>query len=130
MDNASLTFSDAGVSLPTREPDLPNLAVNITTVRVLNASTALTRITAVRTTGAFSGGFSLADDDVTTTTPALNNKADEIRRSVNFAGLIVPESGNHRGVGFFLLPQIPPAAGATPARLAPILSGKVSFDND
>jgi ELWxxDGT repeat protein len=129
-DNASLAFTDAGVNLPTREPDLPNLAVNITAIRVLTASTALTRITAIRTSGVFSGGFALADDDVTTTTSALNNKADELKRSVSFFGLIVPEAGNHRGVGYFMLPQIPPAAAATPARTAPILSGKVLLDND
>lgn len=129
-DNANLSFTDAGVNLSSREPDLTSLAVNITAIKVLTASTALTRITAIRTTGVFSGGFALADDDITTTTPALNNKADELKRSVNFFGLIVPEAGIHRGVGYFMLPQIPPATSATPARTAPILSGKVIFDKD
>jgi len=130
VDNASLTFTEGGVNLPSREPDLPSLAVNLSAVRVLTPSSALTRITAVLRTGLFSGSFALADDDITTTTPAaLNNKADEIKRTVNFLGLIVPEAGNHRGVGYFMLPQIPPATGATPARTAPILSGRVLFDN-
>jgi hypothetical protein len=96
---------------------------------VLTPSTALTKITAVVKTGIFNGSFALADDDITTTAPAtLNNKADELKRTVNYLGLIVPEAGNHRGVGYFMIPQIPPVA--TAAKTAQILSGKVSFDND
>jgi ELWxxDGT repeat protein len=129
LDNASLAFTEAGVNLPTREPDLPSLAVNLSAVKVLTPSTALTKITAVVKTGIFNGSFALADDDITTTTPAaLNNKADELKRTVNYLGLIVPEAGNHRGVGYFMIPQIPPVA--TAAKTAQILSGKVSFDND
>jgi|JI6StandDraft_1071083.scaffolds.fasta_scaffold02783_6 ELWxxDGT repeat protein len=128
VDNASLTFTDAGVNLPTREPDLPSLAVNLSAVKVLSASTALTKVVAVLKTGPFSGSFVLADDDVTTTTPAaLLNKANEFTRTVKFFGLIVPEAGNHRGVGHFMLPQIPPVA--TAAKTGQILSGKVNFDN-
>lgn len=128
VDNASLTFTEAGVNLPTREPDLPSLAVNLSAVKVLSASTALTKVVAVLKTGPFSGSFVLADDDVTTTTPAaLLNKANEFTRTVKFFGLIVPEAGNHRGVGHFMLPQIPPVA--TAAKTGQILSGKVNFDN-
>jgi ELWxxDGT repeat protein len=129
-DNASLTFTGGGIILASRQPNLPNLAVNLGTIRVLTPSTALTKISAVLKTGLFNGSFALADDDTTTTTPKLLNKADEIKRAVRFFGLIVPESGNHRGVGLFMLPQIPPAIGTVPVRTAPILSGKVNFDND
>lgn len=129
-DNASLTFTDGGVSLASRQPNLPDLAVNLGTIKVLTPSTALTKISAALKTGLFSGSFALADDDPTTTTVKLLNKADELKRAVKFFGLIVPESGNHRGVGLFMLPQIPPAAGATPVKTAPILSGKVNFDNN
>jgi hypothetical protein len=128
--NASLTFTDGGVSLASRQPNLPDLAVNLSAVKVLAPSTALTKITAVLKTGLFSGSFALADDDTTTTTAKLLGKADEIKRAVKFFGLIVPEAGNHRGVGYFMLPQIPPATGAAPVKTAPILSGKVDFDND
>lgn len=130
-DNASLTFTEAGIDLPgTDEPDLPSLAVNASAVKVLTASAAATKISAAVKTGLFSGSFALADDDTTTTTAKLLNKADEIKRTVKFFGLIVPEAGNHRGVGYFMLPQIPPATGAAPYKTAPILSGKVNFDDD
>lgn len=130
-DNASLTFTEAGIDLPgTDEPDLPSLAVNASAVKVLTASSAATKISAAIKTGLFSGSFALTDDDTTTTTAKLLNKADEIKRTVKFFGLIVPEAGNHRGVGYFMLPQIPPATGAAPYKTAPILSGKVNFDDD
>ena len=126
-DKANLTFTEAGIDLPgTDEPDLSSLAINASAVKVLTASAAATKITAAVKTGLFSGSFALADDDTSTTNP----KPDEIKRSVKFFGLIVPETGDHRGVGLFMLPQIPPATGATPAKTAPILSGKVDFDND
>jgi len=128
VDNANLTFTGASVDLPTREPDLSQLAINLAAIKILTPSTALTKISGVLRTGAFSGSFALADDDTTTTTPpALLNKADEIKRAVTFQGLIVPEAGNHRGVGYFMLPQIPPATAL--AKTANILSGKVNFDN-
>jgi len=129
LDNASLAFTDGGVSLASRQPNLPDLAVNLSAIKILTASTALTKVVAVLKTGPFSGSFVLADDDVTTTTPAaLLNKANEFTRTVKFFGLIVPEAGNHRGVGHFMLPQIPPVA--TAAKTGQILSGKVNFDND
>lgn len=127
-DNATLLFTDGGID---GRANVTQIAINDkSAVRILVAAPAGTKIsTANRTTGAFGGSFVLADDDITTTTPAaLNNKPDEIKRPVNFFGLIVPENGNHRGVGYFMLPQIPPVA--TAAKTAQILSGKVSFDND
>lgn len=135
-DNASLSFTGAGVDLARLEPDAPYVSVNLSTAKVPTTPApghpAKTKIgTAVLKTGLFSGDFALADDDITTTTPAaLNGKLTELARVVKFLGLIVPEAGNHRGVGYFVLPQIPPAAGATPAKTAPILSGRVNFDND
>lgn len=135
-NNASLSFTGAGVDLARLEPDAPHVSVNLSTAKVPTTPApghpAKTKIgTAVLKTGLFSGDFALADDDITTTTPAaLNGKLTEIARVVKFLGLIVPEAGNHRGVGYFVLPQIPPAAGATPYKTAPILSGKVNFDKD
>ena len=135
-DNASLSFTGAGVDLARLEPDAPHVSVNLSTAKVPTLPApghpAKTKIAAaVLKTGLFSGDFALADDDITTTTPAaLNGKLTELARVVKFLGLIVPEAGNHRGVGYFVLPQIPPAAGATPAKTAPILSGRVNFDND
>lgn len=121
-DNASLSFTDAGISAARLVPDLPNLAITSTSVITrLAAATANTSLKASRTTGAISGSFTLYDDD--SLTAAV--KDTEIKRVVPFQGLIVPEGGVHKGIGYFMLPQIPPAATAT--KTGQILSGKVSF---
>jgi hypothetical protein len=127
--NAGLFFTGAGVDQAgNQEPDA-SIAVNLSAVKVLAPlPTAGTKLTAALKTGLFSGSFALANDDPTTTTGKLLNNPTEIKRAVKFAGLIIPENGTHLGVGHFLLPQIPPAEGATPARTAPILSGEVGFD--
>jgi hypothetical protein len=123
VDNASLTFTGAGIDLARLEPDLPNIAITSSSgITRLTTATAGTTLKASRTTGAISGSFTLYDDDtLTTATP----KDTEIKRVVPFQGLIVPESGVHKGVGYFMLPQIPPTATAT--KTSDILSGKISF---
>ncbi|MCA1964931.1 MAG: hypothetical protein LDL31_13380, partial [Prosthecobacter sp.] len=77
-------------------------------------------------TGAFSGNFLLEDDDVTTS----KVNAKEIRRAIRYQGLIVPVGAEHRGVGCFMLPQIPAVSSDPPANRQPILSGAVLFEKD
>lgn len=120
--NASLTFTGAGIDLARLEPDLPDIAITSTSaINRLTVATAGTTLKASRTTGAISGSFTLYDDDTLTATV----RNTEIKRVVPFQGLIVPESGVHKGVGYFMLPQIPPTATAT--RTSQILSGQISF---
>lgn len=120
--NASLTFTGAGIDLARLEPDLPNIAItSASAITRLTTATAGTTLKASRTTGAISGSFTLFDDDTLTATA----RDTEIKRVVPFQGLIVPESGVHKGVGYFMLPQIPPTATAT--KTSHILSGKMSF---
>lgn len=120
--NASLTFTGAGVNAARLEPDLPDLAItSASAITRLVPATAATSIKASRSTGAISGSFTLFDDDTLTAVV----RDTEIKRVVPFQGLIVPEDGIHKGVGYFMLPQIPPAATAT--RTSQILSGKFSF---
>jgi hypothetical protein len=117
-----LTFTGAGIDLARLEPDLPNIAItSASAITRLTTATAGTTLKASRTTGAISGSFTLFDDDTLTATA----RDTEIKRVVPFQGLIVPESGVHKGVGYFMLPQIPPTATAT--KTSHILSGKMSF---
>ncbi|MEQ1751401.1 MAG: hypothetical protein ABL974_18400, partial [Prosthecobacter sp.] len=53
-----------------------------------------------------------------------------VLRAVTFQGLIVPEGGGatHRGVGYFMLPQIP-IDNTTLPTTTQIYSGKMVFSN-
>lgn len=123
-DNASLSFSAANV--PSPRVDVPLIAINSRNVIKKLPTSPTTTINGIVRTGGFSGTFVLEDDDITT---SLVN-AREVRRSVNFQGLIVPEGNEHRGVGYFMLPQIPSLSTEVPATRQPVLSGSVIFDND
>jgi ELWxxDGT repeat protein len=124
-DNASLAFTEANV--PTARVDAPQIAINSkSAIKLLAVPQGATKITGALKTGVFSGSFVLEDDDVTTT----KENTKEVKRTVKFQGLIVPEAGNHAGVGYFMLPQIPLAPTDPSAKLQSILSGNVDFDND
>lgn len=122
----SLTFADGGITLASRNPNaLFSIALGDGKPTRTTATPALTTISSVKlSTGAFSGGFSLADDDPTTATVNLR----EYPRAVPFKGLVVPMDGEWVGVGYFLLPQIPTVSPATTKTNSPILSGSVQFE--
>lgn len=123
-DNASLAFTEANV--PAAKVDAPEIAISSRSViKLLTSPQGATKITGALKTGVFSGSFVLEDDDVTTT----KENTKEVKRTVKFQGLIVPEAGNHAGVGYFMLPQIPLAPTDPSAKLQSILSGNVDFDN-
>jgi ELWxxDGT repeat protein len=123
-DNASLSFAEANV--PSPRVDVPLIAINARNVIKKLPTSPTTTINGTVRTGVFSGNFVLEDDDVTTS----RVNAKEVRRSVNFQGLIVPEGAEHRGVGYFMLPQIPSLSTELPATSQPVLSGVVVFDHD
>ncbi|GEP46077.1 putative Ig domain-containing protein [Brevifollis gellanilyticus] len=135
-DKANLTFTGGGVNLSsTPSPSATHVTVTATKATVMPVANATTTkfASAVLKTGIFTGSFVLKDDDETTTTPATKvDKMDEIKRTVNFLGLIVPENGGtvHRGVGYYLLPQIPVLPTDTVVTKQTILSGQVNFDKD
>lgn len=125
IDNASLAFTEANV--PTALVDAPQIAINSkSAIKLLTVPQGATKVSGALKTGVFSGSFVLEDDDVTT----AKVNAKEVKRTVKFQGLIVPEAGNHAGVGYFMLPQIPLAPTDPSAKLQSILSGNVDFDND
>ncbi len=123
-DNASLSFS--GANVPSSSVNVPLIAINSRSVIKKLAGSPMTTINGTVRTGAFSGNFVLENDDVTTS----RVNAKEVRRSVNFQGMIVPEGTEHRGVGYFMLSQIPSLSTDAPATRQPVLSGSVVFDND
>jgi ELWxxDGT repeat protein len=132
--NASVRFTDGGVNgnlptgpAPSREPNV-NVAITATsTANVIGANSALTKITPNRTTGAITGSFALSDDNLRTVLPIT---PDPVLRAVTFQGLIVPEGGGatHRGVGYFMLPQIPIDNTTLPTTTL-IYSGMMVFTN-
>ncbi len=123
-DNASLAFTEANV--PTALVDAPQIAINSKSfIKLLTIPPGATKVSGALKTGVISGSFVLEDDDVTT----AKVNAKEVKRTVKFQGLIVPEAGNHVGVGYFMLPQIPLLPTDPSAKLQSILSGNVDFDN-
>ncbi|MES2596249.1 MAG: ELWxxDGT repeat protein [Verrucomicrobiota bacterium] len=135
-DKANLTFTGAGLSLGLPVPPNPNathVAVSTTAKVMPMVNPAKTKFaTSVLKTGLFTGSFYLENDDPTTTAPTTLDKPTEVKRTVPFLGLIVPEGGIHRGVGYFLLPQLPAGPTDLPsyAKGTTILSGVVNFVKD
>jgi hypothetical protein len=131
--NASVKFTGGGVDAnvpsgpaPSLEPDITVAVTATNTVVVIGPNAAKTKITPNRTTGAISGGFALMDTNLRTAIPLTPL---QVPRAVTFQGLIVPEGGGatHRGVGYFILPQMPTADNATLITTTRILSGKMVF---
>ncbi len=134
--NASVKFTGGGVDgnvpsgpVPSLEPDITVAITSTNTVIVINpnaANSAKTKITPNRITGVIGGGFALMDTNPRTTIPLT---PVQVPRAVTFQGLIVPEGGGatHRGVGYFMLPQMPTADNATLITTTRILSGKMVF---
>lgn len=118
--SAALRFFDGGLALSATDPDVASFtysSVNVVTMPAAGSSGNPARATLAinKASGAISGTCTLVD-----TNPALS-------RTFSFAGMIVrPATGTQKGVGWFLLPQIP-LSGET-IRTSPILSGKVVIE--
>ena len=134
--NAHLLFTDGGVKDIAATMDLPfvkgsamasslDLLVRITTANVgafpAGTNPALITLTIAPATGLMSGGFTLKDNDPTGT--------GVLSRPGTFSGVIVNRVGAQRGVGFFLLQELP-VLGPPKTTLAtmPKLSGQVTLE--
>jgi hypothetical protein len=119
----------------------PNVTVSIGTANRITVpkkkltipteNTAGTTLSAVPSTGAFSGSFSLSD-----TNPVTGQRPNPVIRSTPFQGLIIharmpDDTVRIFGTGYFILDTLPqPGSGTTPAtttRDTPRLSGQVSL---
>jgi hypothetical protein len=112
---AELSFYEAGLIYPSPAARWLPLSVGASQ-NLLPTGPAATSVKLDRTTGAFSGQFTLTD--VHPVTPS----AARITRKVTFQGLIIPTAGGHRGRGYFLLQQLPTPVFPPPPAL-PTLSG-------
>lgn len=120
-----LFFSEGGINLDA--PNRADLRVSIgdknkiTPISVTNPSLTTLK-SVVPATGAFTGSFTLVDNNLIAASPAT------LKRTVTFQGLIVKEGSGYVGVGYFLLPLRPsPTPPATTATTSPILSGHLSI---
>jgi hypothetical protein len=123
--NSQITFSAPFSDFPAPSPNL-GVAIGSRSKLALpkgNDNPRKTTLTINANTGAFSGGFSLAD-------PNLLLPGKTVTRSVSYAGVIVrdPVTGTQSGKGFFLLPERPAAAGQTTSNTK-ILSGNVLLES-
>jgi len=123
--NANVTFAEANVEAALPGPSFLNVNVasnhRVTPVSD-NSRKAALKITPK--TGVISGSFSLSEahpDAVNGGKPAV------INRRVSYFGLIVRDGLGIQGVGYYLLPQLPPTKDVSVSR-TPILSGQVFFD--
>jgi hypothetical protein len=118
-----LTFSQGGIGSP---PPSPNLTLSLisgnrVTYPVLNPRKTSLSILAPK--GSFSGNFTLEDNDPLDTRPppAVLRK---LTRKVNYQGVLVRQAVGWRGVGYFMLPELPDVIGETLTNTQ-IHSGKV-----
>ena len=133
--NAMMTFEGAGLANASRQPSLSGFLIkpiattgSVSFTGITNPASVTLSIT--NTTGAFSGTFTLVDNDPNSTlaTPP------KLTRVVSYQGLIIPtavaSNDQYGGIayGYFLLPQLP-GHTATIAS-SPILSGLVTLKND
>jgi hypothetical protein len=122
LANAALVFSDGGIGTNafTQLVHVPSTNVAARAIPITKSTT----FTVSKTTGLFSGTFTLVDDDPTSSVVGKN-----VSRLVYFYGAIVPHpssAGKGIGYGFFNLPKLPDATHV--AAKTDMLSGKVVFD--
>lgn len=122
LANAALVFSDGGIGT-----NAFNQLVHVPSTNIAALASPIaksTTFTVSKTTGLFSGTFTLVDDDPTSSVVGKN-----VSRLVYFYGAIVPHpssTGKGIGYGFFNLPKLPDSTHI--ATKTDMLSGKVVFD--
>ena len=135
MINARMTFAEGGAPNPARR-------LNVSTIEIVSGSPAVAKfskpnpgiVTLTLTpgsgtafvpgsTGTMSGSFTLMDADPTVT------PAKALLRTVTYRGALVNDDGVPRGLGFFLLPELP-SVGPPKTTLATsrLLSGSVRLE--
>jgi hypothetical protein len=123
-DKISLTFLGGGIGSPPPPPDLAKMTLltsgKASAVGENKRGTSLT-ITAGK--GTFTGSFTLEDLDPLDLRPP--DKAAKLKRSVSWQGLLLRHSvDGWKGTGFFILPELPDAAGEK-LTTTPVHSGEV-----
>ena len=120
VGTANLTFVEGGVEASNTKPNVTGFSYSAAYAVTMPlagsmANSGKATLSINRATGSFTGYFYLSESS-----PLLN-------RTVTFQGMIVrPAVGSIKGVGYFLLPQIP-ITGQT-VLTSPVLSGKVVID--
>jgi len=124
-NTANLTFLNGGIGNP---PPVPDILVTLTAGSKVNYPAAAqnprkTSLTLVLNKGSFSGGFTLEDPDPLDLRPppAIIKK---IPRKPLFQGLLVRGSAGWKGVGYFLMSELPDVTGET-LTTTPVHSGEV-----
>lgn len=143
VNNARIDFYNGGdlnytyvvgtQTLTSMNPDIDLAVLKGSKVTVLKETPNATKtsVKAVAKTGLLSGAFTTTDFN-----PLFPQKPDVIKRGVKFQGVIIREETDGGtqlvGVGYFLLPQLPRAAGsgkpATTDKTSPIYSGRFVFE--
>ncbi len=123
--NARSIFTEAEVDAAQPASNVVEWAVNLAN-KAFNASAAQaqdfrkTTLVITAKTGALKGKFTLVQE----VNPITGKK---ITRNVSYLGLIVNSSDGFRGIGYFMLPQLPAVAGQTPSN-TPIMGGRMIFE--
>lgn len=123
-DKIQLSFLKGGIGNSAPGPDLSQmtlLASGKTTV--VGANPRSTSLTIIPGKGTFSGSFTLEDQDPLDLRPP--DKAAKLKRTVNWQGMLLRHSTEGwKGGGFFILPELPDAAGEN-LTTTPVHSGDV-----
>jgi hypothetical protein len=123
-DKISLTFLGGGIGNPPPSPDLARMTL-LASGKASAEGTNLrnTSLTIVPGKGTFSGSFMLEDLDPLDLRPP--DKAAKLKRTVNWQGMLLRHSTEGwKGGGFFILPELPDAAGEK-LTTTPVHSGEV-----
>jgi len=120
LDNAQVAFSFAGIDSVANDPDqVLNIGVKSKITPFAPASNpAATKLSANLKTGLLSGGFTMLDADLR---PGFTKP---FKRSVVLQGMLIHDGVGHKGVGYFLLPELPTVS--VPLNTT-ILSGKMEL---
>ncbi len=120
--NGDLLFSFGGLEGAALHPNV-QVAVKANNVLALTPAASnltVTKLTVVPATGAFSGTFTLKDNNLPGKIPAV------VVRTVTYQGVIVRDGLLLRGRGYFLLPEMPSLGPPlTTPTTSDILSGEV-----
>lgn len=125
-DKVSLTFLGGGIGSPPPAPDLARMTLLTSgKTSAVGANPRNTSLTIIPGKGTFTGSFTLEDLDPLDLRPP--DKAAKLKRPVNWQGLLIRHSvDGWKGSGFFILPELPDAAGEK-LTTTPVHSGEVKL---
>lgn len=128
LNSAVLSFLQGGINA---SPPVPDISFTLGKGNVVTYPATRARATTLSfnaSKGTFAGGFNLEDNDLLDLRPppAVLRK---LSRKVSFQGLLVRGTFGWRGVGSFLLPELPDAVGETLSN-TPVHAGTVQIVPD